>query len=386
MTTVRTVSRLSNRVERWQRGRRVMAAAGALLLIGTLAAAARPSAHQTVTPISGFLRGISAVSTSDAWAVGSAGGPSNQPLIVHWDGTSWSQVTSPAAPFGNLYGVSMVSATDGWAVGTCHCKTGGILILHWNGTSWTRLPAIAPSNGSLRGVSMVSATDGWAVGLVGSSQGPSPLALHWNGIRWTQVPVPVPGSVIELDSVSAASASDAWAVGSAAHKAIMLRWNGSTWTQVPTARSTITLMGAADASVSDAWAVGISGTATGPVTLALHWNGAAWAKTPSPSPGHQVPGSSVSGNELAGAAIISGSDAWAVGDYTPSSGRQTPLTMHWNDAAWARVPNPIHCGGTCEDFLTGISMVSVTNGWAVGGNYDNQVIILHWNGTSWTQS
>ena len=82
-----------------------------------LAAAAQPTAHQSVTGIPGFLSRVSAVSASDAWAVGSTG-TSDQPLIMHWDGSHWSQAASPNVPTSELSGVSMVSAADGWAVGT----------------------------------------------------------------------------------------------------------------------------------------------------------------------------------------------------------------------------------------------------------------------------
>jgi len=61
------------------------------------------------------------VSASDGWAVGSGG------TMIHWDGSSWSNVTSPAAA---LRSVFMVSASDGWAVG--YAGT----IIRWTGTVW----------------------------------------------------------------------------------------------------------------------------------------------------------------------------------------------------------------------------------------------------------
>jgi hypothetical protein len=41
------------------------------------------------------------------------------------------------------------------------------------------------------------------------------LILYWNGTRWSRVPSPNPGSVSEhfLGSISADSATDAWAAG-----------------------------------------------------------------------------------------------------------------------------------------------------------------------------
>jgi len=65
---------------------------------------------------------VSAVSATDAWAAGyytkSTGVA--EPLILHWNGTAWKKVTTPAPSGGrynSLYGVSAVSATDAWAAG-----------------------------------------------------------------------------------------------------------------------------------------------------------------------------------------------------------------------------------------------------------------------------
>jgi hypothetical protein len=39
------------------------------------------------------------------------------------------------------------------------------------------------------------------------------LILHWNGTKWARVPGPHPGTTSDLFAVAAASASNAWAVG-----------------------------------------------------------------------------------------------------------------------------------------------------------------------------
>jgi hypothetical protein len=290
-----------------------------------------------------------------------------------------------------------VSATDGWAVGT-QFSGPTALIEHWNGTSWTQVPPppISGFGSSLRGVSMVSATDGWAVGYDVNSNGvPRPLVLHWNGTSWTQVPVSVFGFDNSLSAVSAASASDVWAVGTTHLKpsgltVLTLHWNGTSWTQVPIPNpGPAVASGVSDASSGNAWAVGAQGktfTVEGPKTLTRHWNGTAWARVFSPSPGHQTCTTcNTPPNELTGVAIISGSNAWSVGDYTTSTGGQAALTLHWNGTSWAPVPNQ---GGTSDSYLRDITMVSATDGWAVGGHFPtgNNVLILHWNGTTWSRS
>jgi hypothetical protein len=54
-------------------------------------------------------------------------------LVEHWDGTSWSKVSSPdpnPVHFYNLTGIAAISASDIWAAGT-------VGIENWNGTSWS---------------------------------------------------------------------------------------------------------------------------------------------------------------------------------------------------------------------------------------------------------
>ncbi|MBK9232831.1 MAG: hypothetical protein IPO15_18825 [Anaerolineae bacterium] len=124
------------------------------------------------------------VSPTDGWAVGEGG------IILHWNGSVWSQVTSPIT--GWLLSVAMVSTTDGWAVGE-----GGV-ILHWNGSTWSSAPvslaakAASPLTSSLHSVDMTSASDGWIVGEAG-------IILHWNGNTWMQVVGP---TLSDLKSVA----------------------------------------------------------------------------------------------------------------------------------------------------------------------------------------
>jgi hypothetical protein len=88
---------------------------------------------------------VSADSPTDVWAVGDytpAGDSVTLTLILHGDGTRWSKVPSPnpgGTTIGDseLYAVSALSPTDAWAVG----QYDGLdrrLILHWNGSAWSQ--------------------------------------------------------------------------------------------------------------------------------------------------------------------------------------------------------------------------------------------------------
>jgi hypothetical protein len=68
----------------------------------------------------------------------------------------------------------------------------------------------------LYGVSAASATDAWAVGryIPGSASPFSNLTEHWNGSKWSKVASPSPGATSNaLFGVSTLTPTDAWAVG-----------------------------------------------------------------------------------------------------------------------------------------------------------------------------
>src|SRR5579872_220351 len=91
-----------------------------------------------------MLSSVAAFSANDVWAVGeSSYYPSPyDPLVEHWNGTTWSIVSTPAAGTGNaFYAVTTVPGThDMWAVGT-----GGLAEL-WNGTKWKIIPTVSANS------------------------------------------------------------------------------------------------------------------------------------------------------------------------------------------------------------------------------------------------
>ncbi len=244
-----------------------------------------PSSHQN------WLNGVSAISPSSAWAVGtfwSGNSTTDTTLVLHWNGTSWSKIASPnpSSTENDLHGVSATSASNAWAVGDYVEGTTGYvtLILHWDGASWSQVASPNPGRENyLSGVSATSASNAWAVGSFypPNSTLRRTLILHWDGTSWSKVPSPSPSSTKSfLDSVSATSASNAWAVGQyvdnktgGSGDTLILHWNGSSWSRV--ASSTHVFLGGVSAtSANNAWAVGNDANDD---TLILHWNGTTWA-------------------------------------------------------------------------------------------------------------
>lgn len=205
-------------------GRTRLALVVAVASMGLLLARSDAVVALSASPSPGtynVLSDVAAVSATDAWAVGSTidtgVGPSRT-LVLHWDGSRWSQIESPNPGISSgLSGVTAVSATDVWAVGQYDSEAG--LLLHWDGTSWSQFDAPAPPTSlgtSLSGVAATSSSDVWAVGTYMGEPVPynhSAFVLHWDGNQWSQADTSSAPSSTGLADVSADSGTDAWAVG-----------------------------------------------------------------------------------------------------------------------------------------------------------------------------
>jgi hypothetical protein len=203
-------------------------------------------------PIGSGLVSVTATSATDAWAVGYAeySGPKFTTLILHWDGKTWARVPSPSPTNSpELYGVTATSASDAWAVGwsaASNLSGSKSLILHWDGKTWAQVssPNPAGSGGGhsnvLQSVTATSAGDAWAAGWTGEPlKGGKNMILHWDGKTWAQVSSPNPfcATCDSLYGVTATSASSAWAVGTlnGGSEVVILRWNGTAWKNFPSA-------------------------------------------------------------------------------------------------------------------------------------------------------
>ncbi|MFL5732997.1 MAG: hypothetical protein ACJ78Q_07320 [Chloroflexia bacterium] len=178
-------------------------------------------------PYANVLLGVSAVSASDVWAVGyTGGGGENHPLTLHWNGTAWNVMPAPYDGWADyLYGVTAVSANDVWAVGYVFqdiLRRTITLTLHWDGTSWSLVTSPNPGSAVhgasvLYGVSAAAANDVWALGYYSGVPGTDQqyaLVLHWDGLQWNQVPDPAPNVAGNtLFGIDAHQGNDIWAAG-----------------------------------------------------------------------------------------------------------------------------------------------------------------------------
>ncbi|MDQ3928636.1 MAG: hypothetical protein M3328_05755, partial [Chloroflexota bacterium] len=176
---------------------------------------------------------VDGAAPDDVWAVGAytTGRGLQAARILHWDGRQWAQVASPelASSEYNLLGVSALSATDAWAVGT-RTEDGRTrtLVEHWDGQSWSVLPSPNTSHPEniLYSVVAVARDDVWAAGRDGIAGDARPLMLHWNGSNWSNVELPrVNARMAELLSVDIVPGTgEVWTVGTYADRNLALRY------------------------------------------------------------------------------------------------------------------------------------------------------------------
>jgi hypothetical protein len=201
--------------------RRMIAGIGAAALtfgIGAGTAHAATPAWQVTqtTKLSGddVISDLTVAPTGSTWAVGAryvAGRP--QPVVQHLSGTTWKNVTLPAAWTMPLSVVDASSSKNVWAFG----EAGEIV--RWNGKKWTR----SKFTGGFRptDAEVLSASNVWAVN--------GTTARHWNGKKWASVKLPA-----NVGAVHAVSAKNIWAAGSIGDKAAVIHWNGKSWKVVKT--------------------------------------------------------------------------------------------------------------------------------------------------------
>lgn len=333
------------------------------------------------------LSDVTIVSSADAWAVGDmtsfhTTSQTSAPFIEHWDGQSWSMVSSPNITNGELLAVAAVSANDAWAVGRSTPSTGTTptvtlegertLIEHWDGKSWQIVssPNGPTGNGQLLSLAVVSQHDIWAVGsFVDASQNFRPLLEHWDGTNWQAPEENFSPTIGSLSSVVAISSNDIWAVGlmaitsasgGAQNVGMVLHWNGSQWQHVPAPSDSRELYGITALSARNLWVAGDNQRGR---SLVEHWDGQKWDNLAFPGP---------LANTLAGVEnikAVSANDIWAVGSIEGSQGQSLILILHWDGTSWQQIHTPSLQVPQSES-LTGTSgaALDIANGqmWIVG--------------------
>ncbi len=346
------------------------------------------------------LNAVAIAASDDIWTVGhfsnsppvydngSTTITSSSTLTEHWNGSKWNVVPAqnPGKALNDFSAVAALSTNDAWAVGSFSNSSNSEqqpLIEHWNGMQWSIVPgATKPGeSASLVGISAISASNIWAVGSSYKSQA---LIEHWNGIRWNIVPTPDTGSTegAELDALTVISANDIWAVGtipnSTVWQTLIEHWNGSQWSIVQSPGSDRSaLVAVAAVSGNDIWAVGSNTTGNMndslQQTLIEHWNGSQWSIVPGPNLSSDY-------DDYLSGIVVSANDVWTIGNSPQQPPQQGQMLLaHWDGKSWHSI-NGADLHQANNNILNGIARDAHSGAlWAVGMNgsgiYDDSTLI-----------
>jgi hypothetical protein len=312
-------------------------------------------------PNASELVGVAAITASDVWAFG--GSNTSPPLqLQHFDGTSWRLVAAPALPpSAGLNSMRAVSTNDIWAVGYQQPGSQGALplIVHWDGTNWSVIPnPVGNTNGELFSVVPIGDKYVWAVGFYEPKPlGVQPLIEHFNGHHWVIDNIYNPPSRAVLQAITGTSLNNIWAggYGGGGAGALIERWNRTTWSWSQSPTNTGNYVDSMSArSSSDVWAVG-------PPSGGLfveRWDGTAWRSVRYPRGGSAV---------LAQVdATASTGYTWFVGD--TFNGGSTAFVDRYR-GQW-RDMKVLQVGSSTQ--LNSVSSIPGSTGgvWVVGQYYD----------------
>jgi hypothetical protein len=133
---------------------------------------------------SGELTGITAVSAKDVWVFGASGAIGGLGTW-HFNGHGWKKITGNG---GTVSAASALSGTDIWGIGGTPARG---VVLHYDGTTWRQLTAKALAGVAATGVLSVSPGNVFVSGTAGSRHIASGL-IHLSGRTWSRIKVPWP--------------------------------------------------------------------------------------------------------------------------------------------------------------------------------------------------
>ncbi|MFO7563903.1 MAG: hypothetical protein R6X02_14750 [Enhygromyxa sp.] len=294
----------------------------------------------------GALLSVWGTNSTDVWAVGGDGLDGRGPTVIHFDGDSWSQL-STGEDQGNLWWVF------GFEQGPVYMGGDGGVILRYDlaGGEGTFTKMSTPGTGTVFGIWGATPSEVWAVG--GDSEAVGGFAWRLEGDEWTpepSLPAEVPANAA-LWKVFGTSTDDAWFVGS---NGVSLHWDGTSFTAGDTG------VGASLFTVheSEGRYAAVGGTASG---FIVEYEAGAWTNvTPDPPP-----------QGLSGVTLGEAGFGIAVGQFGSVYSRSA-------DAGWKEVNLPFNVGASLHG-----SWIDEQGGvWVVGGQvYSpplNDGVLLHW--------
>ena len=263
-----------------------------------------------------------AVGLAAAGAVGTSG-------TAQASSTAWRQVYQ-ANVFGSFEQIAPISSRNVWAVGDTSTKTGNVVfqpvIRHFNGSSWQAVTIPHDAGFTSDWVSASSASNVWVGGLENRSPATS-VIYRWNGARWAQVPIP---RMTDLQHVIVLGPDNVWAYGDSGSVGYdLFHWNGSKWQYYLRDNVNFIPQDISASASNNVWVSGYTFSGRKQVVAAYRWNGTAWHSVSMPHPVLNDGGPNVT--------AVSPSNVWVGWSDTTTS-----HALHWDGHQWRTVSLPYY--------------------------------------------
>jgi hypothetical protein len=218
------------------------------------------------------------------FAIGQAEDPrSGQlPAVLRKDGGKWVRLPDPDATDYRLNGLAVGGPNDVWVTGIGNADQYETtpLLLHWNGHTWTEVKGPAVPNGQFGDIKI--APDGalWIAGWARIGDREPGVVYRYAGGKWQPLTAGLEDSV-NGNVLTVFSNTDAWLGLNAG----LAHWDGKTWTlvkEVPTDGSIIpTAM--VDQGRKNIWLTGVQHSSTGDHPLVMRYDGTRWTTVKVPA-------------------------------------------------------------------------------------------------------
>ena len=244
------------------------------------------------------------------------------------------------------------------------------------GTPGWRYVAVYHVDEGMSSVSASSATDAWAVGECYYS---CLLTSRWNGKKWQTLPEPGldGGPYVTGAAVAAIGRGRAWVFVDQVNEELgisvvdAVEWTGTSWSAVHDFGSLLP-GGLIASGPDDVWGFGSDGT-----PWAVHYNGKSWSQVSLPVNVSQSSASAAAGN-------------WVTG--TVAAQPKRVEILHWSKGAWRNAVLPKIAVPTGDQMFPGdIAAATMADLWVsvrVGpakGRGPSTTVLLHWNGRAWSK-
>jgi hypothetical protein len=295
--------------------------------------------------------------STDVWAIGGIGSVANTHFFTaHRHAGHWKRIKAPKlrGRYGVIDAFGAASPKAVWLGGGI--QVAGIQnlpsIWRWNGKSFAavKLPKLANGAVDISSISASSATNAWAVGGIYPIASGGQAALHWNGKKWSAVTFPEGLDFEGLSVVSTSGPDNAWAVRT---DGALVHWDGKTWSVDGAAPAGAQLSSVATSSPKLAYATGSKQLPSGhSQTVIMRFNGKTWSTVKVAKSIDRVGLREVT---------MHGKSAWALGVHFTSRS-SVPVILHTSGGAWHAQNSP---GGRSYE-MTSISAASATRAYAAG--------------------